>query len=171
MGLGELRARGKAGGKVSGSGVQTPSVGGCKEHPGPRGQRRGGQRQGKWIIGVPSERLDGKRHIRLEVEAVRLAASDRTPGGHGEAYLSAQEPSGRLPAAVAAHRVEAPRGQEAGCIMPGTAPHWPPAGVATGPAPDWLGIPSWCLIGYWPPLRSGLCHTHERTWIWVLAPS
>lgn len=171
--MGELRARGKAGGKVSRSGVQTPSAVGCKEHPGPRGQRRGGQQQGRRIIGVPSERLGGKQHIRLEVAAVRFGASDRTPGGHGDAYLSAQEPSGRLPAAVAAHRgVEAPRGQEAGCIMPGTAPHWPPARVATGPAPDWLGISSWRLIGYClPPPRSGLCHTHGRTWIWVLAPS
>lgn len=25
------------------------------------------------------------------------------------------------------------------------------------------------LIGRWPPLRSGLCHTHGRTWTWVLA--
>lgn len=38
-----------------------------------------------------------------------------------------------------------------------------------GPAPDWLGISPWRLIGYWPPLRSGLCHTHGRTWTWVLA--
>lgn len=53
--------------------------------------------------------------------------------------------------------------------MPGTAPHWPPAGGAAGPAPDWLGISSRRLIGYWPLLRSGLCHTHGRTWTWVLA--
>lgn len=50
-------------------------------------------------------------------------------GDHGDAYLSAREPSGRLTAAVAAlSGVEALWGQEAGCIMPGTAPHWPPDG-------------------------------------------
>ena len=91
-------------------------------------------------------------------------------GGRGDAYLAARVPSGRLPAAVAArNRVQAPRGQEAGCITPGAAPHWPPAGRAAGPAPNWLGISSRRLIGYWPPLRSGLCHTPGRTWIWVLA--
>lgn len=83
-------------------------------------------------------------------------------GGRGDAYLAARAPSGRLPAAVATRSgVEAQRGQEAGCITPGTAPHWPPAGGAAGPAPNWLGISSRRLIGYWPPLRSGLCHTHR----------
>ena len=81
----------------------------------------------------------------------------------------ARAPVGSLPAVAAHNRVEAPRGQEAGCIMPGTAPHWPPAAGASGPALDWLGISSCFLIGYWPLLRSGLCHTRGRTWIWVLA--
>lgn len=32
--------------------------------------------------------------------------------------------------------------------MPSTAPHWPPASGATGPAPDWLDLvlePDWLL--------------------------
>lgn len=138
----------------------------------PRGQRGGGQPQARRITGVPSERPGQMRSIRLQVAAIRQSSRPKTghSGGRGDAYLAARAPSGRLPAAVATRSgVEAQRGQEAGCITPGTAPHWPPAGGAAGPAPNWLGISSRRLIGYWPPLRSGLCHTHGRTWIWVLA--
>lgn len=136
---------------------------GCREHLGPRGPRKGGQRQGRRIIGLPSERLCQKQPIRLEVAVICLGAVEMPT------WPRKRPPAARPRWLQVRSGVEAQRGQEAGCIMPGTVPHWPPADRAVGPAPDWLGIWSRRLIGYWLPLRSGLCHTLGRTWIWVLA--
>lgn len=127
----------------------------------------GGQENGEG--GEANTDAQGGQKARLEEGGERPKPQRAEKFDHSQ-HLAARAPSGRLPAAFATRSgVEAPRGQEAGCITPGTAPHWPLAGGAAGPAPNWLGISSRRLIGYWPPLRSGLCHTHGRTWIWVLA--
>lgn len=109
----------------------------CEKHLGPQGQRGDGQRQGRRILLVC--RLSAWAESGPSGWKWRRSGSGPEsyhPGGLGDAYLAARAPSGRLSAAVAAsNRVEAPRGQEAGCIMPGTALHWPPAGGAQAPPP------------------------------------
>lgn len=138
-------------------------------HLRPRGQRRGGQPQARRITGVPSERPGQMQSIRLQVEAIRV----RRPGGHcgrGDAYLAARALLSRLPAAVAARgAVEAPAGPGGRVAQRPGLPSVASCRWSRRPRPQLAGISSRRLISYWPPLRSGLCHTRGRTWIWVLA--
>lgn len=125
----------------------------CEEYLGPRGQGAGGQRQGRRIIGVPSECPGRKRPIRLEVAAVSLRAEDRPLGwprrclpGRASALrsparrrcspqLSASSagPGGglhnarRCPSLASCRRSHRPRPQLAGDLVP---------------APDWLLAPT-----------------------------